>query len=182
MIFHITMNEPTTTAINVAVLDDDANVRNGLWWLLNHVVGLRCTGTYASCAEFLAKRDPPPDVLLLDVSMPIMSGLDGIRPIKAKYPTLKILMHSHFDDEDKIARARQAGALGYVLKNALAPQLYDAILAVHRGGAVWPASFDSEAANPARSTFLKILIRKIRAAGPKIKKGITRIRPRQIRF
>lgn len=150
--------------ISVAVVDDDANVRHGLWWLLSNIAGLRCAGVYASCHEFLTTNTEPPDVLLLDVSMPETSGIDGIPPIKTKFPATKIIMHSNFDDEDKIVRARRAGARGYVLKNASAPQLYETILHVHRGGAVWPPGFEPE--EPRRlgfAAFLNALIRKARA-------------------
>ncbi|MCI0696725.1 response regulator transcription factor [candidate division KSB1 bacterium] len=150
--------------ISVAVVDDDANVRNGLWWLLNNIAGLRCAGAYASCREFLATSAEPPDILLLDVSMPETSGIDGMQPIKTKFPAIKIIMHSNFDDEDKMSRSRRAGARGYVLKNASAPQLYETILHVHRGGAVWPPGFEPEESRPLGFTaFLNTLIRKARA-------------------
>jgi DNA-binding NarL/FixJ family response regulator len=150
--------------ISVAVVDDDANVRNGLWWLLNNVAGLRCAGAFASCREFLAINAEPPDILLLDVSMPETSGIDGMPPIKTKFPTTKIIMHSNFDDEDTMARSRRAGAMGFVLKNASAPQLYEAILHVHRGGSIWPPGIEPEESHPPGFTaFLNVLIRKARA-------------------
>ncbi len=137
--------------VSVAVVDDDANVRHGLWWLLNNIAGLRCAGAFASCREFQASLAEPPDILLLDVSMPETSGIDSVQPIKTKFPATKIIMHSNFDDEDKISRSRRAGARGYVLKNALAPQLYEAILRVHRGGAAWPPGFEPEESHPSVS-------------------------------
>jgi DNA-binding NarL/FixJ family response regulator len=151
--------------IAVAVVDDDANVRHGLWWLLNNIAGLRCAGAFASCRELLATISAPPDILLLDVSMPKTSGIDCIQPIKTKFPAIKIIMHSNFEDEDKIARSQRAGARGYVLKNASAPQLYEAILRVHRGGSAWPPGFEPEESRPLGfTTFLNALIRKARAA------------------
>jgi DNA-binding NarL/FixJ family response regulator len=83
--------------ISVAVVDDDANVRHGLWWLLNNIAGLRCAGAFASCREFQANIDEPPDILLLDVSMPEISGIDCVQPIKTTFPAAKIIMHSNFD-------------------------------------------------------------------------------------
>lgn len=152
--------------ITVAIIDDDANVRQGLWWLLSNVVGIRCTSTFAGCHEFLASTAPAPDILLLDIAMPRLSGLDAIPSIKAKHPALKIIMHSNFDDDDKIVRAQKAGVSGYILKNASAPQLYEAILQVHRGTSVWPAGFEqseSDSKNSKQRAFLKSLTRKIRA-------------------
>ncbi len=150
--------------ISVAVVDDDANVRNGLWWLLNNIAGLRCAGAFASCREFLATDAEPPDILLLDVSMPETSGIDCVQPIRTKFPATKIIMHSNFDDEDKMSHSRRAGARGYVLKNASAPQLYETIQRVHRGGTVWPPGFEQEEPRPPGfTTFLNVLIRKVRA-------------------
>jgi len=150
--------------ISVAVVDNDANVRHGLWWLLNNITGLRCAGAFASCREFLTSVAEPPDILLLDASMPETSGIDGIQPIKRGFPAIKIIMHSNFDDEGKIARSRRAGARGYVLKNASAPQLYEAILHVHRGGAVWPPGCEPEESRSLGfTTFINALIRKARA-------------------
>ena len=149
--------------IKVAVIDDDAHIRNGLWWLLNNITGLRCVGTYAGCKEFLALPLCEVDVLLLDVSMPSMSGLQGLRPIRARYPALKIIMHSNFDDENKIMRAQRAGAVGYVLKHASAPQLHEAILAAARGATVWPVGFDGNALNASRPSLFQRLVSKIRA-------------------
>lgn len=149
--------------INVALIDDDANIREGLWWLLNNIAGLRCVGAYAGCKEFLALTDLKLEVLLLDVTMPGMSGLEGLRPIKARYPGLKIIMHSNFDDEDKIMRAQRAGAAGYILKSASAPQLHEAILAAARGEEVWPIGFDGNRLSALPPSFLQTLVNKVRA-------------------
>ncbi|NUO81299.1 response regulator transcription factor [candidate division KSB1 bacterium] len=159
------MAETTATAelIKIAVIDDDANVRNGLWWLLNHVIGLRCVGAYSSCAEFMAQSTLSPEVLLLDLALPGMSGLAGIPLILGKYPALRILMHSNFDDEEKILQARRAGAAGYIFKNASAPQLHDAILAVHRGEKIWPAGIESASTNATTFSFLRYLTQKLHA-------------------
>lgn len=135
--------EKQENLISVAVVDDDAHVRTGLWWLLNNVVGMRCAGAFATYREALtALAAQPPDVILLDVSMPDASGIDAIRPIRANLPVAKIIMHSNYDDEEKIARSLKAGAVGYVLKNSSAPILYDAIIKAHQGGSVWPPGFE----------------------------------------
>ncbi len=148
--------------INVAVIDDDANIRNGLWWLLNNIAGIHCIGTYSGCKEFLLQKDLTLDVLLLDVTMPGMSGLEGIRPIKTRYPGLKIIMHSNFDDEDKIMRAQRSGAAGYVLKNASAPQLHEAILTAARGDTVWPVGFERNVMSAKPPSFFQALTEKVR--------------------
>lgn len=158
----MTKPERITSSIKIAVIDDDANLRNGLWWLLHHIAGLECVGAYAGCKEFLAQENFPLDVLLLDVAMPGISGLDGVRLIKARYPALKIIMHSNFDDESKIMRAQRLGAAGYVLKNASAPQLHEAILAAARGESVWPFGFERNALSAAPPSLWQMLAQKLR--------------------
>ncbi len=148
------MSEPgkSENLISVAIVDDDAHVRSGLWWLLNNVVGMRCAGAFATYREALAAlAAQPPDVILLDVSMPDVSGIDAIRPLRANLPVAKIIMHSNYDDEEKIARSFKAGAVGYVLKNSSAPTLYDAIVKAHQGGSVWPLGFDAYSTGSANS-------------------------------
>ncbi|MCG3158546.1 MAG: Chemotaxis response regulator protein-glutamate methylesterase [bacterium] len=157
--------ETKDKSIRIAVVDDDAHVRQGLWWLLNNVMGLSCAGTYASWGELLAANAPPPDVLLLDVNLPEASGLSGIPPLRAKFPGLKIIMHSNFDDEDKILAAQAAGANGYVLKNASAPQLYQSVMQIYRGEAVWPPGFEpngNSAAGHGHGSLFKALARRFR--------------------
>ena len=128
--------------ITIAVVDDDVNVRTGLWWLLSNIAGMHCIGTYADVHEAMqGLKLQAPDVVLLDVAMPGISGIDAIHPIHRQSPRAKIIMHSNFDDEDKITRSQQAGAAGYVLKNASAPALYEAILKVHQGESVWPPGY-----------------------------------------
>jgi len=149
--------------IRVAVVDDDVNVRTGLWWLLSNIAGLHCVGTYANYQEALqGLKLQAPDIVILDVSMPGISGLDAVRPLRRQSPHIKIIMHSNFDDEDKITSARQAGASGYVLKNASAPALYDAILKVHRGETVWPAGFNESEDTLAQLNFMSRLAARAR--------------------
>jgi DNA-binding NarL/FixJ family response regulator len=125
--------------ITVAVVDDDANVREGMWWLLNNIVGMRCGGAYANCADAMEHlRDFSPDVLLLDVNLTETCGIDCIPEFRQRFPDAKIIMHSNFDDDEKIENSRRAGADGYVMKNTSAPQLYEAILSVCNGHGVWP--------------------------------------------
>ena len=133
--------------ISVAIIDDDANVRSGVAWLLNISAGFRCLGAYADCSAALpAIKQAPPDVLLLDVNLPAASGIDCIPLIRQHHPAMKIIMHSNYDDEDKIARSRQAGAAGYVLKNSPVEALCHAIRTVYAGGMLWPDGDDASLA------------------------------------
>jgi DNA-binding NarL/FixJ family response regulator len=146
--------------ITVAVVDDDVNIRNGLWWLLNNVVGIRCPEVYASFREAMTGlTERPPNIILLDVSMPETSGIDAIRSIRAQLPLVKIIMHSNYDDEEKILRSMRAGAAGYVLKNSSAPALYDAIMKVYQGGSVWPPGFEAQSTASRRGSKTTDLVR-----------------------
>jgi DNA-binding NarL/FixJ family response regulator len=135
--------------ITIAVVDDDVNVRTGLWWLLSNIAGIHCTGTYADfCEAMQGLTLQAPDIVLLDVTMPGVSGIDAIRPIHKQSPHVRIIMHSNYDDEEKIFQAQQAGAAGYILKNASAPALYEAILKVYQGGSVWPTGYEEADLEP----------------------------------
>lgn len=150
--------------ITVAIVDDDVNIRDGLWWLLNNVKGMQCIGAYASRPEAMtAFAAQAPDVLLLDVSLQKASGLDSIMPLRVEYPGMKIIMHSNYDHDEKILQARKRGASAYVLKNASAPALHDAIVRVYRGEQVWPAGYDESdtaVSPPPKATLISYLLRK----------------------
>lgn len=140
-----------TKVITVSVIDDDANIRSGLSWLLNNTAGLSCLETYTSYSEaqkgFAQK---PPDILLLDIGLPVISGIESIQPIRKRFPEIKIIMHSNYDEDEKIVRSIRAGASGYILKNASSSWLHHAILKVVQGGSVWPPGYSARTlpANP----------------------------------
>lgn len=132
--------KPGTRSITVAVVDDDAKVRSDLAWLLNSAEGLRCPGLFPTCRAALeAFSEMAPEVLLLDVNLPGINGIEGIPLFHEKIPGLKIVMFSNYEDEDKIMRSRAAGAAGYLRKNTPAAALFEAIRTVQQGGEVWPA-------------------------------------------
>lgn len=122
------------TPITVLVVDDHPIVRQGIRSLLSnypefHLVGEAENGTQ-TLAYFQAE---PPDVTLLDISLPGESGLDILRRIRQQVPTAKVLMLTSYDDEEYIMEALRVGALGFVLKNVSDEMLVNAIQAVHRG-------------------------------------------------
>jgi DNA-binding NarL/FixJ family response regulator len=101
--------------IDVAVIEDQEDIREGLAVLIGSTPGFRCVGAYRSMEEALpgiARR--PPAVALLDIGLPGMSGLDGIRPIRERQPTIQILMLTVYEDDDRIFNALCAGATGYL--------------------------------------------------------------------
>jgi DNA-binding NarL/FixJ family response regulator len=131
------MTTPTAPAevIKTAVVEDMKDIRDGLTTLINFTEGFRCTGSYRSMEEALARIDADvPDVLLSDIGLPGMSGIQGIRIIKERYPEMQVLMLTVYDDDDRIFDALCAGASGYLLKRTPPAKLLDSIREAMSGG------------------------------------------------
>ena len=126
-----------THAINVWLVEDNETYRGAIARALDHAPGLRCTGAFGSCETALdrLREDHPPEVILLDIGLPGLSGLDGIEQFKALSPTTHIIILTAFEDTDKIFRAICAGASGYLLKTSAAGVIAQAIREVLGGGA-----------------------------------------------
>src|ERR1700686_1092749 len=104
-------------ALRVAIVEDHRKFREGLEFLLNHTPGYRCVGSFRSMEEALEKiKFELPDVALVDIGLPGMSGVEGVRILKERYPSLLMLMNTVYDDDERIFQALCAGASGYLLK------------------------------------------------------------------
>jgi DNA-binding NarL/FixJ family response regulator len=122
--------------IKVAVFDDNKPRRELLEMLLNSTAGMVCTGAFEDCRNVLKNIiQNMPDVVLMDIDMPHVNGIEGLQLIKKQFPDVKILMQTVFEDDDKIFAAICAGADGYVLKKTPPAKLIDAINEVVAGGA-----------------------------------------------
>jgi len=121
--------------IRVAIVEDDRPTREGLAMLINGTPGYRCVATYRSVedASQLAARDAP-DVLLLDINLPGMTGAEGVRPLKQLRPAMEILMLTIHAEEDKVFESICNGACGYLLKETPPARLLEAITEAHKGG------------------------------------------------
>ena len=119
---------PSNRKAVVWLIEDHADSRRVLARVLNRDSTMRCPSAFASCEE-------APDVILLDVGLPGMSGIEGIGPLKALAPAAHIIMLTVFDDQDKVFQAICAGASGYLLKSADEEAIADAVHEVLRGGA-----------------------------------------------
>jgi len=121
--------------IGVAIVEDDAALREGLTMLISGTSGYRLAGVYGSVEDALAA--PPagsPDVLLLDIHLPGMMGSEGVRPLRAKFPRLQVMMLTVFAEEDKVFESICNGACGYLLKKTPPARLLEAIREAHEGG------------------------------------------------
>ena len=106
------------SAIKVAIIEDRRDIREGLAVLINGTEGYRCTDAFRSMEEALESLDRSlPDVALVDIGLPGMSGIEGIGILKERHPTLPMLMLTVYNDDDRIFDALCAGACGYLLKN-----------------------------------------------------------------
>jgi DNA-binding NarL/FixJ family response regulator len=122
--------------IKVAVFDDNDSLRDSISLLLGETQDLTLVGAYSHCLDVVKNlRDTQPDVVLMDIDMPGMNGIEGVKLIRKNCPTVQILMFTVFDDEEKVFAAIKAGAAGYILKNAEPGHLVQAIMEVYKGGA-----------------------------------------------
>ncbi len=122
----------------VWLIEDNASLRRNVARVVDAVPGFRCTGLYHRCEDALARlrdtAEPRPAVILLDVGLPGMSGLDGIAHMKAAAPATQIVILTAFEDDEKIYRAICSGASGYLLKSASLAELAAALAEVAAGG------------------------------------------------
>src|SRR5437870_3643328 len=104
--------------IKVAIIEDRRELREGLTILINGTPGYQCVGSFRSMEEALAKigRDVP-HVALVDIGLPGMSGIEGIRILRERFPTISLLVLSVYDDDNRVFEALCAGACGYLLKH-----------------------------------------------------------------
>jgi DNA-binding NarL/FixJ family response regulator len=124
------------STVTVATIDDDRDIREGLASLINVTPGFRCIGLYRSMEEALgAFAHGTPQVALVDIGLPGMSGIEGIRLLRERYPQMLVLMLTVYDDNDRIFDALCAGACGYLLKTTPPDKLVESLREAVAGGA-----------------------------------------------
>lgn len=124
-----------TEITKVAIVEDQREIREGLGRLISGTPGYRCTGIYSSMEEALEKIPHNlPTLVLSDIGLPGMDGINGIRILKERYPDLLILMLTVYDDNERIFDALCAGACGYLLKKTPWPKLVEALKEAVEGG------------------------------------------------
>jgi DNA-binding NarL/FixJ family response regulator len=121
--------------IHVAIVEDDAFIREGLADLIGSAEGFSCTSTFSSMEQALAQIDRnPPDIVLVDIGLPQMSGIEGTRRLRQKYPKLLCLVLTVYEDDERIFDALCAGACGYLLKKTPSERLLESIRDAMQGG------------------------------------------------
>lgn len=122
--------------IGIVIYDDNIPRRNLLSELIALDPELHFLAGFDDCSNVVADMQTlQPDIVLMDIEMPKVNGIEGVRLIKEHYPQVKVIMQTVFDDDEKIFAAIQAGAEGYILKNTGADKLLQSIIEVYGGGA-----------------------------------------------
>lgn len=130
------MSKTEAGIIEAMIVEDQRDLREGLSTLVNFTPGFKCTGSFRTMEECIARlKHDVPDVILSDIGLPGMSGIEGIRVIKEMHPDLVVLVLTVYDDNEKIFDALCAGASGYLLKQTEPAELLRSVREAVGGGA-----------------------------------------------
>lgn len=129
------MAEKNARTIRVVIIEDQRVIRQGLEALIGGTEGYACSGAFRSMEEALAwPWSDIPDVVLVDIGLPGMSGIEGIRLLREKYPSTVLVMLTVYEDDERIFEALCSGACGYLLKKTPPARLLEYLKDVKRGG------------------------------------------------
>src|SRR5215212_8008616 len=122
-------------AINVSIVEDNEQLRNTLARVINRADGFHCMSTYGTAEAALeALPKDVPDVVLQDINLPGMNGVECARKLKQLVPKIQVIMLTVYEDTENIFNALAAGASGYLLKRTSSAELLESIREVNRGG------------------------------------------------
>ncbi|MGB3074319.1 MAG: response regulator transcription factor [Chitinophagales bacterium] len=122
--------------IRVAIFEDNTQLREGLYKLIEASNGFTCVGAFANGEDIVRLTSSvQPDVILMDIEMPVVNGIDAVRLVKANFPEIKILMETIFEDDEKIFQSICNGAQGYILKSMPPEEILTSIREIYEGGA-----------------------------------------------
>lgn len=126
----------TDNKLRVSIFEDNAHLRDSLSFLVNTSDQFQCTNTYPDTSNVLKNLEQnTPDLIIMDIEMPGMNGIDTTRLIKQHYPQIRILILTVFDDDDKIFQSLCAGGSGYLLKSSTPIQILQGLKDVYNSGA-----------------------------------------------
>jgi DNA-binding NarL/FixJ family response regulator len=153
--------------ISISIVDDEKELRESIKTFVDGSPGFRCISGYSNAAAALVglPKDKP-DVVLMDINMVGMDGIECVERLKAATPDLQIVMLTVYEDTDKIFKALSAGASGYLLKRSSPPKLLEAIKEVHAGG------------SPMSSSIARKVVASFRKAAP-VAETHTHLSPRE---
>ena len=122
-------------SLRIAIFDDNKNIRESIKMLLDTEPDFIVAGSYShvlDCTQDVAESKP--DIVLMDIEMPGMTGIEAVKAIKKSFPQIQVLMQTVFEDDDRVFDSICAGASGYILKNFLNTKLVEAIRELQYGG------------------------------------------------
>ncbi len=121
--------------ITVALVEDNKEIREGLTVLINGSEGFECVAAYPTAEDALRRiDDDAPDIVMMDIQLPGISGIECVRRLKIKNPQLQVMMQTIYEDDERIYESLVAGASGYILKKTPPSKLLEAIQDLHQGG------------------------------------------------
>jgi DNA-binding NarL/FixJ family response regulator len=121
--------------LQVAIIDDHSEIRQGMEFLINSHEDFKCTGYPNAEDAIIAFKKQRPDIVLMDIGLPGMDGIECTQLIKKEFPGVLIMMCTVYEDDEKIFKALSAGASGYILKRSAGDHLIQSIRELHEGGA-----------------------------------------------
>ena len=127
--------------IRIAIVEDNNTLRSSLECLFNQTEGMCCVASLNNLLNVVSQIGATlPDIILMDIGLPNISGIEGVRTVKTHFPTILVLMFTVFDDDEKIFDAIRAGASGYLLKKTPPAEIVVAIRDLYHGGAPMTSS------------------------------------------
>jgi DNA-binding NarL/FixJ family response regulator len=122
--------------LKLAIVEDNHHLRKSLENLCNQAEGISCVASLGNLMNIVSDiNKAEPDIVLMDIGLPNISGIEGVRTIKTNFPDVLVMMFTVFEDDDKIFEAIRAGASGYLLKKTPPEDIIEAIRELHNGGA-----------------------------------------------
>lgn len=164
------MSDPGTRRVSVAIVEDEKEVREGLRYFLGQDERIRVVASFGRAEELLAwaDRTPEPDIVLMDIHLPGMSGIEATAALQERHPNLIVLILTIFEEEEKILDSIKAGARGYILKNTKPDVLLEQILSAADDG------------SPISPTVARRILDEIRREGTRRETADYKLTPREL--
>lgn len=122
--------------IKLAIVEDNAALRQSLEQLFNRTSNMKCVASLNNLLNVVSEfQKSQPDIVLMDIGLPAINGIEGVRTVKANFENIQVIMFTVFEDDEKIFEAIRSGASGYLLKKTPPEEILEAIKELHDGGA-----------------------------------------------
>ncbi|HEY2726234.1 MAG TPA: response regulator transcription factor [Parafilimonas sp.] len=127
--------------IKVGIIEDNNTLRNSLTHLFNHTESMQCVVSLNNLLHVISEiKKTMPDIILMDIGLPNISGIEGVKMVKENFPDIQVMMFTVFEDDEKIFDAIRVGASGYLLKKTPPEEITGAVRELYNGGAPMSAS------------------------------------------